>query len=382
MNILIFNVKYSKNVGDGIVAETTEYILKTLSPDAKITTMDIGGRTDYGTTGLRTTSGLKKIMHKILFVLPERISDYIRIFLTQTALKKQIIPRWHDVMSKCDRIIIGGGQLISDTDLYFPIRLHAVIKLAQQLKKPVYIHAVGVSNPDAWRYAGKKLLTGCFKNNHTIKYISVRDTLSQSYWKGAFNSSAVVCPDTGNFACNAYDIKKRTTDNRHIGISVTGTDVLTSHTSFGDKPVFVSVRQYYDLGLSLIDAGYTPCFFTNGATEDNIVLNAVKELSKDNPKIKFFNPPHTASDLVQIIAGCDKIIAHRLHACIVATSLNIPAIGLVWDKKLTSYFESLNAGHHLHFTFDISKIISTLDTLSVIPYDYNINIYDPLIQNN
>jgi hypothetical protein len=49
-------------------------------------------------------------------------------------------------------------------------------------------------------------------------------------------------------------------------------------------------------------------------------------------------PFATPADLAVFVAGCDLIIAHRMHACIAAHSFAVPTIGLTWDEKLTSFF--------------------------------------------
>ena len=43
-------------------------------------------------------------------------------------------------------------------------------------------------------------------------------------------------------------------------------------------------------------------------------------------------------ELAHAIARFDCVLAHRLHACIVAYSYRIPAVGFAWDRKLDSFF--------------------------------------------
>ena len=42
-------------------------------------------------------------------------------------------------------------------------------------------------------------------------------------------------------------------------------------------------------------------------------------------------------ELVAQISGFRAIVAHRLHASIIAYSLGIPSVGLVWDKKVRAF---------------------------------------------
>jgi hypothetical protein len=45
--------------------------------------------------------------------------------------------------------------------------------------------------------------------------------------------------------------------------------------------------------------------------------------------------------LAALIAGCDAVVAHRLHAAIVAYAYRVPTVGLLWDDKLQAFFESV-----------------------------------------
>ena len=39
----------------------------------------------------------------------------------------------------------------------------------------------------------------------------------------------------------------------------------------------------------------------------------------------------------------DFIISHRLHSSIIARSIGVGSIGLIWDKKVESFYESIDA---------------------------------------
>ena len=380
MNIVLFNVKYSNNVGDGIVAETTEYVLKQLDPDVNITTFDLGGRTEFGGSGIASPSFLKQIVHKILGILPESIAAPLRVFLTRTALTKQVGAEWADAIQKADRVLIGGGQLIADTDLYFPIRLSMIMRLAREFKTPVYIHAVGVSNANHFSNLGRTMMQDIFKNNDLVHYVSMRDTLSQQHYADAFGVTGNIVPDTGLFSAQTYDValcKENT--GQTIGIGVMSEEAVKSHTSKNDKQVVLSVQDYIDLGQKLSESGMRPVYFTNGAPEDHVVLDQIKAQYPDISQVCFADRPITPKDLVHIISGCSKVIAHRLHATIIATSLGIPIIGFAWDKKLKSFFEHLEKSEYCLDHFDLETVINQVETASPAVPSWSLESYKPLL---
>lgn len=380
MNIVLFNVKYSNNVGDGIVAETTEYVLKHLDPNANVTCFDLGGRTEFGGSGIASPSFLKQIVHKFLGLLPSKISDPLRVFLTQKALFGQVGEKWADAIECADHIIIGGGQLIADTDLYFPIRLNMIMQLAQKFNTPIYIHAVGVSNSKNFSDIGRGMMEDIFKNNPLVKYVSVRDVLSQTHYHDAFDVMANIVPDTGLFSADTYGVSVcHENTGQTVGIGVMSAEAVHSHTSAADKKVVLSVTDYIDLGLSLVKQGYRPVYFTNGAPEDHEVLEQVQAQFPNPSEVCFAQRPITPKDLVHIIAGCSKVIAHRLHATIIATSLGLPIIGFQWDKKLKSFFAHLKKEEYCPDHFDLERTVELVKTASPAEVTWDIEAYRPLL---
>ena len=376
MNIAVFNVKFSNNVGDGVVAETTEYLLSSLASESNVSTFDLGGRNGYGDTGLKAPSIFKKAVHTGLKSLPAWLSTRLRQRATYMLLKKDAIPRWREEIKKADRIVIGGGHLISDVELYFPVRLHAIIKLAVEYKKPVYIHAVGVSNPKYFSAIGKKLFVDVFKDNPYIRYVSVRDELSKKYWCSIFGGAVSVVPDPGNFTRETY-LRYSSIDSSR---GVIGVGVKASNDDpKNNKKLVLSVADYVDLGKCLLDLGYTPLYFTNGSPEDEVVLCDIKTEFSGSDKVVFAERPLVPEDLVNIVCRCEKIIAYRLHACIVATSVGVPVIGLSWGEKLSSYFECIGASDRICTDFNASKIVEQLEKLEPVQIDFSKSSYASLV---
>lgn len=94
--------------------------------------------------------------------------------------------------------------------------------------------------------------------------------------------------------------------------------------------------------------GYEVRVFTNGADTDNaFVEQMVKPRCSGLQNVSFNAYPATVNELIAQIAGCDAVIAQRLHACLPAISMRKPTYGIIWDKKLSSIFRDLDLAHHL-----------------------------------
>ncbi len=51
--------------------------------------------------------------------------------------------------------------------------------------------------------------------------------------------------------------------------------------------------------------------------------------------------------VIRTIAGCDAVIAMRLHACLLSHRLDVPVVGLAYDPKLRHHFAQLGAEANL-----------------------------------
>ncbi|MEM6602715.1 MAG: polysaccharide pyruvyl transferase family protein [Pseudomonadota bacterium] len=374
MNIVVFNVKYSNNLGDGVVAETTEYILQQLDNTAKVTTIDLGGREDYADVGIKYPSKLKKIVHSLLKAIPSFISSPLRIYLTKYAMQKQHVSQWTQHFEKADRIIIGGGDLISDDDLYFPIRLELIFKEARKYNLPIFFHAVGVTPPASWSDKGRKIFKKIFRSN-LIRYISVRDTYSHHNLQDMTDQEIKIVYDPGLFAFETYG-SAHDKGARKLGIGI-----INSNDIAYKAETFPGLERYTDLAKYLVEKGYNIEFFCNGSPEDYEVVKNLEKILGPNQQISFAPCPKNARDLAKITSSYTSMIASRLHACIVATSYGIDVIGVApWAPKFEGFFKMIQAENRNLPYWDFDNIATLLETPSTAKVEKNISDYKNLLQ--
>jgi hypothetical protein len=130
-----------------------------------------------------------------------------------------------------------------------------------------------------------------------------------------------------------------------VGLCVTSPLAVRYHAS--GPPPTVDFRAWYGAATrALTEAGLRVVLFTNGSHEDRAFLGrygdawcaASAMANTETPPATIAPAFATPADLVDFVTGCDVIIAHRMHACILAHAFAIPAIGLKWDVKLDSFF--------------------------------------------
>src|SRR5690606_4207920 len=129
---------------------------------------DISGRTDYPVVETQKRSGFFSFPDPIkrLLVLAYFSAKY-RLKLHKVLLEK---------IESSDVILLGGGQLISDVYLNFPLKLYLLSRYIRNNPRPCFVFSVGVS-PNISKI-GRFLLSRAFENM-SPRRISVRDYRSR-----------------------------------------------------------------------------------------------------------------------------------------------------------------------------------------------------------
>ena len=347
LRLRLFNVKYSPNLGDGLLSECLEGALRDCGA-SEASSIDLAGRTAYN-----AGSAARGRLVRFLQALPAPLRrQVVRIPLRRAAATKWV-PHYLHETATCDAIIIGGGNLISDLDLNFPTKLSLAIDIAAQRGTPVYIYGVGVS--DGWSKRGKALLYAALAKG-VVQQVTARDERSRVIWDNLagerFSLPARVVRDPGLLAVQRYAPPPRPQRSPGtpgiIGLNIMSALAVTYHG--GDAIAQDTLDSWYlDLARNLVSRGWRLAIFSNGSPEDREMVERLR------PRFLALDVPDTASpapiefpdvatpqDLVASIAALDGLIAFRMHAIIAAYSCAVPFLALAWDRKLTSFVESVD----------------------------------------
>ncbi len=339
--IALLNVKYSPNLGDGIIAECLEHELASIRPDWKIHSIDLAARDAFGT-------GLDYNREKVLKIL-NAVPPVFRRIATASALFALIELKyrgfWKKELQGIDAAIVGGGQLFADADLNFPLKINAVASEVGQIGAPLAVFGVGVAQK--LTSIARNLFSNALGST-SIAHVAVRDSSSRSNWKHHFANSewseARLCHDPGLLASNAYGAAARSDKPRNppqVGIGIVNPRTLNLHSSNQSKLTMESARKFWcELASKLTASGYGVTLFTNGPHDDEGFLETTyAQLA--NQGVLRAPRPQTPRDLADIIKSFDVIAAHRLHASILAYAFCIPHVGFSWDPKLNAFYETV-----------------------------------------
>lgn len=309
VNIVLVEI-INRNLGDAVIADTTYYLLQK--------------------------------------ALPFWTRDKYNI------CRYDILSQDYELISRADMVIFAGGGIIKYKIEDFYRYVSKILDCANEHDIPVYFNAVGVegydSDDEKCRLLKKALRQSC------VKGISVRDdlnTLKQYYIEGT-DIAAYDVVDPVVFADETYKIcKKHNADT--VGI------VIVRHNIFSDYGIpeidkEFQLKMWKSLIEELENRGHKWKLFVNGLKSDFDFAEEILEyIGKAGEKHKYLVPRPTESrELVETIASFKCVVACRMHANIIAYSLGIPSVGLVWNDKLTFWGERIGYAERFlakeHFT--------------------------------
>lgn len=355
MRVLIAGVMHSPNLGDGLIAMCMTSLINGIDPDIKVDWLDFAGRTELA---MGSSAGRTKVL-AALARLPNWVSAPISAQLVQHQIRNRLAPRVPEKLDRADMVIIGGGQLLSDANLNFPLKISYLVRQIEARGLPFAIHGVGVS--EIWSARAAQLFEPVLRSPN-LRSISVRDAASASALKLHYSKLGVRPPCLINHAPDPVlcadalqlpDIPRAGQLGRRVGIGVVHPAVLATH---GSDTARMSVEQmisdYTALANALVQHGVRVHFFTNGAGEDEELLDALFQSMPANPA--WHRTPRRTSprELAAFLKSLDAVASHRLHACITANAYGVKAVGFEWDPKINAYFDLTNQSENLFAGLD------------------------------
>lgn len=347
MKIALLNVKYSPNLGDGIIAECFEHALSVRPSVAEVTSCDLAGRTQFG-DGIDCS---RQVIFSILDLLPGKVRELTFAFLLRRVIASKLRAHYATTLSGNEAVIVGGGQLIADTDLNFPLKISAALNELPANNTTLALHGVGVAHGMGKK--GRQLFDDAFKSN--LVAANVRDRRSVERWNQQFDQpEAQKVWDPGFLSSEVYGAAKRKERARPcVGIGITHPATLSRHADSKSSILRAKdwIAFYKDLVADLSAQNCDIDFFTNGASDDASfaakIYKAVSDLNTPGVKVTLSDTPRIPAELAHTIAKYDAIVAHRLHANVIAYSYGVPHIGFGWDSKMQGFFEETGRSKYL-----------------------------------
>jgi polysaccharide pyruvyl transferase WcaK-like protein len=344
MRVRLFNVKFSPNLGDGLLSECLEEALRRLGADGAGTfSVDLGARTRYA----RGSSNRGRLL-SLLQATPPALRSSAMSILLQALAKTKWEPHYRNWLADTDAVVVGGGNLFTDMDLNFPVKITSSLKIAAAKRKPVAIYGVGVSGD--WSAAGTSMVREAIARSD-LRYVSVRDEASKSHFDRLFASAAgreaIVVRDPGLMISRFVEARLAPSEEKPIGLCITSAIALNYHSAIGTTDDELALW-YRNLCERLIGSGSKVVAFTNGSPEDDQFLEKITPMLLSVPAEKLsIAKVYTPKQLAGLIGGFGFLVAHRMHALIAAFSFGVKIYALEWDAKVNAFMNSVHLSNRI-----------------------------------
>ncbi|MBE5963203.1 MAG: polysaccharide pyruvyl transferase family protein [Lachnospiraceae bacterium] len=312
--VLIIGLKNGKNLGDVVISECTEFLVKKIAKELQISDLEC----------------------KSIDMTEEDYSD----------------------ISDYNLVIMAGGGIIKFKYQEFYRYIDKITSIADEAGVPVIFNAVGVEGFDQEDERCKILRRAI--NRACVRQITTRDDiqlLDQNYILNTDIRTEKVA-DSAVWTGDRYKIKKNRESN------ITGLGVVREGI-FRSNGIDIGLEEQLQLWEGIIreleEKGEDWRIFTTGWPSDmKFAINLMNYLGRqDEIKKRVIKEPETPEELIGILSEFKGVIAGRLHANIISYALKIPAIGLVWNEKCALWGETIGypQRYFRHYDFDAVAMV-------------------------
>ena len=232
-----------------------------------------------------------------------------------------------------DAVVFAGGIIKATTEKFWRY-FTDIIETANRYDIPVFLSAIGV---EPYVDQEEAFILKRALNLPCVKAITCRDDINSLKRDWITNKDIAVseCMDPAIWTPETYQIpiagKTGTqAENRLIGLGVIRPQIFEEY----GHPEFDKTKQteFWKKLVGLLEERGEPwAFFTNGALKDE---QFARELVREIGHGRILPAPVTGEDLVKNIHLFSGIIGARMHSNILAYSLGIPSIGIIWNQKI------------------------------------------------
>ena len=385
MNIIVIGDVSSTNLGDPILTYSTEHIIKQICQDKGIDDVKtkIFDLADRSIKYVPTSEKMREICTDSAVTAPTKksVTRTYRTINIRTKIKwlikdrKKFRNRLENHIDRNDDnlFVIAGGALLSRS-LYYSLRIAEVIQIAEKHGYKVIFNAVGIEKCSG-KSSSRKLIQSFLKKDVIIGF-STRDSKESVYSLTAKNSFFNQVPDPGIWSSEAFGVSK--TESETVGIGTISAEAYTSVVPEDKRAESVNCEALFAFWKAIIDELESRDIpwklFTNGGAKDCQMAFTFLKRNGYSIEEHLVPPADDPRKLVEQIAQFKSVVAHRLHALIIASSLGIPVVPVVWSNKVVNFSKLINNQSYIWPTIENGKKAAKLLTREQSAYESYDNI--------
>jgi polysaccharide pyruvyl transferase WcaK-like protein len=257
--------------------------------------------------------------------------------------KPELLDTARTQIQQSDIIIFGGAPVFNYLYQTFYERTAVTLELAEEYHKPVIFSAVGIERYDEKNKKCQRLKKTL--NFDCVKQITTRDGYEQlKQYKENEQLTIGKVSDPAVFSAPVF--KKSITAKKAEEKKKVGVFILRANGFVDNKINFSrddSAAFWVDLVSELEKNGYEYELLTSGHFGDEAFLDYLIRNYGIQEKKCVFNM-NTPEKLISKISSYDGVISCRLHPSIISFSLGVPSLGIIWNSKVTGFYNSIGYG--------------------------------------
>lgn len=252
------------------------------------------------------------------------------------AVPRKNVPEVEKAISQADAVLFPGGSIFQDvTSFRSSIYYHGIVKLTKKHGKKLLFLNQGVGPLNS--FIGKNQSRAAFNK---ADLIVVRDPQSATTLRNLGVTKKVHLG-----ADSALLLPEPTKEDDETGYAVGSMkSVAISPRPFDQKGLDV-VALFGETCRLLYQAGFAPTLLEMDSHEDGPLLELIsKQQGGRIPQLRKLGNPRVVQSRLRRMDG---VIAMRLHAGILATSVGVPPLMVSYDPKVTAFAKQLDIGSAL-----------------------------------
>lgn len=368
MKILIFGRHDSSNLGDGVICECVAGLIRKNFTDAELSMADLMDRLPRETrkqqeqrVELSKKRMLRLWIRERIRIFATKYTPWDRQYKSAQSQFREIQSHLEEVCrSEFDLAVFAGGQMFQD---FYALRDRYVVEAAGERGKSVIFNACG-SGPF---YSPK--LRSCMAQTlkaPNVAAASMRDSVQWTNERLGLIGTDRCVEDTFDPAlCCAehYQVGKEQ-DAKTVGLGVMWSGCI---------PPFAARRFWHRL-IRKLEKKHIPWkIFTNGHAGDMEFARWVIG-TMDGSERSFeqcvVSAPEDPEQLVRTVSQFKSIVSFRLHSHIIAASLDVPSVAVVWDDKVRQFFAKIGCPERCCTVWTgPDKVLARLETAERNGYD-------------
>jgi polysaccharide pyruvyl transferase WcaK-like protein len=267
--------------------------------------------------------------------------------------------RLRSVLRSADGVVIGGGSLLMNNRMRFPISIAVLVAMCRLSGTPVAFLGISRGGADLTG-AAKFIFRVCLRYASTVY---VRDLTSQTLLEQAFGVTASVCPDFGLFWSSgeapASSQTHSSTALPRVLINVCEQPAHVTNSEY--ECTLATLASYIDS-----EPNRTFTLFTTGWQSDAEALALFASRLKTNCQSVV---PSSLAELGALLTDADVVVGIRLHSVILSLAAGVRCVGISADSKMDGFLRTVNQEDWLLHpqSLDVSTLAKIIDMRLAAP---------------